>query len=198
MLPQRVGLTTVYHCGEEGARFEIVTRTGPGEIALWLPPQFGRPYLVLGQTRATSGARYEGDGVLLWAKDTEAWLEVGGADQGRCRADPRRSTWEHAKLSGVDFRAVGHQPGWTLEIRKGRQLRFSYGDQSEVTTTCPAPVSDNSLRQTIYEATDGEHLLTVLLEGAPCRDRLSGEQFSTRVEVTLDRRTFQGCGRPLH
>ena len=199
MLPQRGAQTFVYERGNEATRFELVTRTGPGEIAVWLPPQFSRPYLVLGQTRAASGARYEGDGVLLWTHGAEALLEVDGVRQKPCRENRRRSIWEHAKLSGVDFRAVGNEPGWTLELREGRQMRFIYDyGQSEVTTPCPDPVTDLAARRTVYATTDDEHQLTVTLSGEPCADTMSGEQFSTTVMVSLDGRMFHGCGRPLH
>ncbi len=46
-------------------RLSFIMKNGPGEIALWLPKRFGHPYLVLGQVRAASGARYEGDGVTV-------------------------------------------------------------------------------------------------------------------------------------
>jgi membrane-bound inhibitor of C-type lysozyme len=50
-----------------------------------LPARFGRSDLVLGQVRAASGAKYEGDGVVVWTKGDEALLEVDGATYPGCR-----------------------------------------------------------------------------------------------------------------
>lgn len=83
MAPQETGRTLIYAC-DEGA-FTVRVRTGPGEIALWLPEQFGSRYLVLGQVRAASGARFEDGDVVLWMKGDEALLEVDGASFPGCR-----------------------------------------------------------------------------------------------------------------
>ena len=49
MTPQPTGQTLVYECGD----YEFVVRTGPGEVALYLPED----YRVLGQVRSASGAK---------------------------------------------------------------------------------------------------------------------------------------------
>ena len=88
MAPQQTGRTTVYACeGASGETFSITTRTGPGELAVWLPERFGSRYLVLGQARAASGAKYEGDGVVVWTKGaTEALVEIDGVTFTGCAA----------------------------------------------------------------------------------------------------------------
>lgn len=79
MEPQPTGRDATYSCeSAPGDRFSFRTRTGPGEIAVWLPERFGSQYLVLGQVRAASGAKFEGDGVTVWTKGDEALLGVNG------------------------------------------------------------------------------------------------------------------------
>ena len=113
--------------------------------------------------------------------------------------DPRRSVWEHAKLEGVDFRAVGNEPGWLLEIRNGRSILLvsDYGARRD-RFPAPEPRVETDAARTRYETREGDHRLTVVLEGRSCRDSMSGEAFETRVTVTLDDRTLRGCGRALH
>lgn len=198
--PQRPGQTFVFECGADSTEaLSFVMRTGPGETALWLPPRFGRPYLVLGQTRAASGARYEGDGVVLWTKGRGARLEVDGEALPACLENRRRSIWEHAKLSGVDFRATGNEPGWHLELRRGERMRFVYDyGQRQAVTPMPEPLTDQAARRTVYHAVTEADDLTVTLEGEPCSDDMSGEAFETTVTVLLNGTTYRGCGRALH
>lgn len=192
--------TAVFDCGDpQGSGFSVVTRTGAGEIAVWLPLQFGRPYLVLGQVPAASGAKYAADGVVFWTHGDEALLEVFDQRYPGCKLNQRSSVWEHAKLSGVSFRAVGNEPGWHLEIRNGESVRFVYDyGQREMTLPLPEPMENPAARQTIYDAQQGESRLTVRIIGSTCMDSMSGEQFESSVVVDTDGQTYQGCGRALH
>ncbi|GMR17080.1 MAG: hypothetical protein BMS9Abin32_136 [Gammaproteobacteria bacterium] len=179
--------------------FSFVTRNGPGEIALWLPPALGKPYLVLGQIRAVSGARYMGEGVLVWNKGDTALLEVDGRQYGGCTLNRRSSIWEHAKLSGVDFRAIGNEPGWHLEIREGDSIRFVYDyGQKEVLTSAPQREVDNDRRRATYTVETEADKLQVTIVGERCSDTMSDETFESRVTVTLNDRIYRGCGRALH
>ena len=75
-----VGKTLVFDC--QG--FELVVRTGPGEVALYLS---GR-YAVLPQVRAASGVKYKGEGLLLWMKGDEALFEMDGVRYTGCQRTP--------------------------------------------------------------------------------------------------------------
>jgi len=199
MVAQRPGQTAVFDCNSNAGAFSFTTRTGPGEIALWLPPEFGKPYLVLGQIRAASGARYLGDGVLLWNKVDEALLDVDGIQYHGCVLNRRSSIWEHAKLSGVDFRAVGNEPGWHLEIRDADSIRFVYDyGLKEINTSAPELTLDNDNRSATYSVKSEGGEIEVTIVGEPCSDTMSGEAFESRVSVLLDDQTYHGCGRALH
>ena len=116
-----------------------------------------------------------------------------------CEHDRRASIWEHAKLNGVDFRAVGNEPGWVLEVRDGDRLDLNYDyGQSQVSVPIAERVPDAASRTTTYRGTRGERSLVVRLIGEGCSDTMSDETFPTRVEVELDGRKLSGCGRPLH
>ena len=110
-----------------------------------------------------------------------------------------KAIWEHAKLNGVDFRAVGNEPGWYLEIRNGDTILFvgDYGNFRYKFVT-PEPLTNQLERRTIYRTKANGKSLTVIIEGRQCRDTMSGESFGATVSVTLDQNTYLGCGRALH
>ena len=108
---------------------------------------------------------------------------------------PRRAVWERAKLDGADFRAVGNEPGWSLEIIAGDRILLitDYG-ASRVELPLPEPYVDQTNRRTRWDA--GEFIVEVM--GRPCRDSMSGELFDTEVSVQWQGQTLSGCGRALH
>ncbi len=146
------------------------------------------PHLV-----AASGARY-GDGTTtFWNKGNEATLELDGRTQScRVLADP----WQNAGERGIDFRAVGQEPGWYLEIDDGKSMRLFY-DYAERLAATPVPVPVSNGGTTTYDAVTEAHRLRVVIEERECSDTMSGERFPRTVTVTLDGRSLHGCGRSL-
>jgi putative lipoprotein len=188
MLPQPVARTLVYEC----PGLDLVARTGPGEIALWLPER----YVVLGQVRSGSGARYEGDGILFWSKGAEALLEFEGRSFKGCRLAPHRAPWEDARRRGVDFRAVGNEPPWYLEIRHEAHLLLVTGYGSHRALT-PAPDLRESGGVRVYRALDQAHDVLVEVRQQPCVDSMQGERYPATVTVTHNGQIYRGCGREL-
>lgn len=98
----------------------------------------------------------------------------------------------------TDFRAVGQEPGWLLEIRKGREIRLitDYGADTAFTPVPPVR-TDSATGAHTYHAVTEAHDLEVLIRPAACTDAMSGEPYVTTVTVTLDGRAYHGCGGPL-
>lgn len=109
-------------------------------------------------------------------------------------AEAPASVWEKARQDGIDFRGVGNEPGWLLEIRDGETLVLmtDYGQTRHV---FPAPHADATVAE--YDLDAGGHRLRVTLEDGLCEDTMSGETFPTTVTVRLDTQTLHGCGRAL-
>jgi hypothetical protein len=97
-----------------------------------------------------------------------------------------------------DFRAVGQEPGWLLEIRHAREMRLitDYGADTAVAPVPPAGIDSASGART-YHATAGARDLQVLIQPTACTDAMSGEAYETTVTITLDGRAYHGCGGPL-
>jgi len=167
-----------------------------GETAwLFLP----RKTVSLPQAQSASGARFADEETLFWLKGEESLLKWRGRQYEGCRNDRRAAIWEHAKLNGVDFRAVGQEPGWHLEIRRADTvvLESDYG-AARHTFPWPEPVGDSTAPRTAYWMQSGHDELEVVLELGPCYDSMSGQQFETKVTVWLNGRELRGCGRALH
>ena len=184
--------TFVYECGD-GA--EVVVRLREDAAWVFAPGET----LELSHVPAASGARYEADGTMLWMKGQEAMFTHAGQSYQGCRNNPARAVWEDAKLSGVDFRAVGNEPGWYLEISgKTRILLVTDYGQKRYRFETQRPVNDQTARSTTYRARGPEHRLKVMIAAETCHDTMSGEAFESTVTVWLDGKTYHGCGRPLH
>ena len=180
--------TMVYDCNG----YDFIARLGPGEMALWLPER----YVILSQVRSASGAKYEEGDIEFWSKGDEAMLTVGNQQYLNCILVPGRVPWEDARRRGVAFRAVGNEPGWSLEIQNDRHLLFigEYG-MRRVATPDPGVQLQGDVRR--YHAVTESADLQVEISEELCTDTMSGETFPTRVTVTLSDDIFYGCGRDL-
>ena len=107
----------------------------------------------------------------------------------------KNNVWHKAKLRGVAFRAIGQEPGWLLEITNGEEILLvtDYGKNRKAYPYVD-PREDKTARKTVFQV-DGN--TSVVIEGKPCSDTMSGESFETTVAVTLGDRVLQGCGRAL-
>lgn len=192
-------VTSVFNCSGNDRSLAFTVRTMGEKLALWLPLELGRPYLVLEQAPAASGARYEAENVMVWLHDNEATLDIDGETFKSCVRDSYASVWEHAKLGGVDFRATGNEPGWVLEIRHRTSLLLNYDyGESVIETQMTGPVDDVAARQSTFTATADGQTVTIRISAERCTDTMSGFEFESTVVVNIGERELRGCGRALH
>jgi putative lipoprotein len=107
----------------------------------------------------------------------------------------KNNVWHKAKLRGVAFRAIGQEPGWLLEITNGEEILLvtDYG-KNKKSYPYVEPEEDKAARKTVFLVDDST---SVLIEGKPCTDSMSGESFEVKVTVKQGNKTLQGCGRAL-
>jgi len=190
--PGRQGQTFVYEC-DDGSQF---TARVEGE-KVWLFLSSGT--VSLPHVEAASGAKFSDGAATYWTKGESAMLERPDHARTECKNNRRKAVWEDAKLRGADFRAVGNEPGWSLELSRDYGIVFvtNYGSD-KYTFALPEPVSDTRAGTTLYSVSGDGHELSVLLKSGPCLDTMSDEQYETKVKVTFDGTELNGCGRPLH
>ncbi|MDZ7659031.1 MliC family protein [Fodinibius sp.] len=148
--------------------------------------------------KAGSGARYEGKSYMYWSKGSEAILQKPQGSFMTCQSVPEERSWAAAKLRGVDFRALGQEPGWFLELKKEGQLKYvgNYGNDT-LTVKTPTPEADTQGKRTVYRSKDADQKLKLVIADTPCTDSMSGFDFPQTVMITVNGKTYRGCGRYL-
>ena len=194
---ERKAMTLVYDC-EQGFQFiASIERDYNGAIAwVFLPGETVKLPVVV----SASGAKFSDGKITYWSSKDGALLEYNGKEYKHCKVNRKQSIWEDAKLRGVDFRAVGNEPGWTLEIRNSEQILFvtNYG-QDRYVFPAPEPVSNAATHTTEYKTSADGKALTVTLKGKRCDDTMADDEtYPTTVTIQFDGRHYMGCGTPLH
>ncbi len=132
--------------------------------------------------------------------DTRPWAALGGllleVDRDRALAPWDGVFFELAR--DRDFRAVGQEPGWQLEIRLGSEMRFTYdyGKGSAVTPAARAVLDARTGTRTFHAVSEANDLRVEVVP-VGCQDSMSGKPFPATVTVTLNDRSFRGCGESL-
>ena len=187
-----VGRTFVFDC-PSGESFTV--RTGPGEVALWVPESIGGQYVVLGMTESDSGVRYEDGDTVYWNQGELATFEIAGRTFADCRSNPSKVPWADAKRRGAILRALGNEPSWNLEVYSDRLVMVTNLGADRVELAHGGPVVEGV--RTTYRAAAGGRELVAVIERRACTDSMSGEPFEAVATVTLGAETYRGCGRFL-
>jgi putative lipoprotein len=149
------------------------------------------------QTVSASGAKYADASVTFFSKGGEATLEASGARAVKCRELRAQSLVEDARIRGVRVRALGNEPGWTLEVGPGSALTWVTGYGQERHEYPNALASGAAVSGFVYTATDATGEIKVAVQPAACKDDMSGEAFDLQVTVTTGGRDYRGCGSKL-
>lgn len=184
--------TYVYECSDG---YSFTSNREDNQVSLFFPGQT----LVLPHAFSISATKFSNRRTTLWIEEGVARLEIDSVLHENCYNNQAKAVWAHAKLTGVDFRALGNKPSWLLEIVKGENIIFAnyYDKVNRYMFTRPEPEIDQAARKTVFKVNNKEHSLSVTIIGTPCKDTLSSELFDFSVAVELDDQLFSGCGRAL-
>jgi uncharacterized membrane protein len=192
-------VTAVYDCVARERPFAVVTQSATSGLTIFIPEPFVPRTLLLKRVEAASGEKYEDEGVTAWTKGDDVIFIIDTVRVTECDLNHRESVWEAAKLGGVDFRAVGNEPGWVLEIREAKLLTFRYDyGQSEVESIATDIATDRDGKKSVFSASTDAGDLRVSLTGKVCTDTMSDEVFQTTVMIEFAGVSYAGCGRALH
>lgn len=146
---------------------------------------------------SASGVRYHAGGTTLWTRGSEARLHTETETLEGCRGTIAPTPWEVSRLLGYDFRAIGQEPGWVVEVDLDHRMHV-LADYGEIEFYTPPPdVRSDDEGVTIYRAEAGGRHVTLSIRETPCADAMSGERFPTTAVLTLEEAVYHGCGRFL-
>lgn len=180
----------VYTC-PDGFRFSA--RTGTDEAHLDL----GTRRFTLARTSGDAAPRYADDETLFQTDGSQATIAVDASIRSGCRGQDADDPWQAAALRGVDLRASGQEPGWSVEVVEGEWLRIVQAGEAGM-LVAPEPARERTgSGATVYAGeADGQRLRLRLTESA-CVDSMSGESLPLTATLTLDDRQLRGCARRL-
>ncbi|HEY1386142.1 MAG TPA: META domain-containing protein [Dongiaceae bacterium] len=101
---------------------------------------------------------------------------------------------QDARARGIDFRAVGQEPAWVVEMKLGDHITavLDYGATPLLLPTPKGETSPDGAQ--VYDtSTDTDHLV-LTIRSRPCIDAKSGESHSSTVGLMVNEKTLQGCG----
>lgn len=190
--------TYVYHCDGEDTAI-VVTITG--DRGHFFSRQASQPIQQKPGTQAYVGddVYYLPDQPADLAPGQTANITIAGHKFANCKNNPRAAVWEAAKLRGVSYRAIGQEPPWVLEIdrEKGFLLVTDYG-QNKTQFPYAEAVSDAEQKISRYRSELNGERIEITITGKSCHDSMSGEAFSSQVDIDWRGQTLRGCGRALH
>ena len=174
---------------------------------LWLQLPNSDSWLELDRGRAASGTLFENQrDTRFWSQGERARVFTPQQDWNRCHLEARGRPEEvdpRQLIAGTDnapdaltLRAIGHHPGWLLEIRqKGEgRLSFNFGTETHDLTNIEQTHQDLILRRYQAQLESGE-AFNYQIENVMCIDIKSGEPFHHRVEMEFQGQTYRGCGQ---
>lgn len=179
-----------FQCGDVAvdANFEV-----DDQVTLSLP--WGKAELPL--VPAASGARYDDGDIEFWTRGTDqARLTIADDDSVECSLRDSVSPWTQAMLDGVDFRAVGNEPSWHVDVMEEEGIMFLTRDHgaNRLVFENVEVLAD----QAGYHADASGNDVKVMLASEPCQDSMVGWTFPFTVSLESNGQTLQACGRFLH
>lgn len=155
--------------------------------------------LILKHQPAASGAKYQGERIMVWIKGDDVLFEVDGKRIGPCVVSGLQSILAKAWLSGMDFWAVGNEPTWNLSMGKDQVILLTEMGQKRMEfEALGKDIPDPRKPYGLYSFTNKEkHELVVEISEGRCTDIMSGEPFAVSVRLVLDGKELLGCGTGL-
>lgn len=178
-----------WQCGGEGGLEFHALRSDAG-MTLTLP---GRTV----ELGAAGDNRYARNQIALEtapAGEPPAMTVRIGLDEHRCTPKEWGGPWADAAARGAEFRAVGQEPGWAVEVVPDGELTAVL-DYGETRLTLPAPEVtplDGGARG--YQAERDGVVVQVVIEPLICFDVMSGQVYPETVALAYAGRRYTGCG----
>lgn len=107
-----------------------------------------------------------------------------------CVTVPPAPTPPPLTASKAEYRAVGTEPFWNLELNH-REMVFTEANAPGVRVAEPLPKVIHGFAGDIY---NGRRIGLNIVRNTRCSDGMSDRIYPDRVQVRVDERSFEGCG----
>jgi putative lipoprotein len=151
--------------------------------------------IAIPRVRIASGARYAGNEAEFRKRGETASLTVGSERHTDCTGQLARTPWDVARMLGVDYRAVGREPAWSIEMENGKYMRFVIEGASALHMPVPEPTGDAARR--VYRAPGDSSVLEVIVEDKACREPTVPDPLPHTVTVVYHGIPYRGCGTAI-
>ncbi|MBN2730801.1 MAG: copper resistance protein NlpE N-terminal domain-containing protein [Balneolaceae bacterium] len=102
--------------------------------------------------------------------------------------------WKDRRKRGIDFRAAGNEPSWSLDIDFDKMMTFKTLNGDSISTPIPEMSQDTASKARIWNAEVESGSLKVELYPTGCVDDMSGEVFNYYANVSYNGQQYSGCG----
>ena len=151
----------VYYCHNLAT---LTVRVLPNEVEVIVMERKTR----LTKVASSSSVLYSNGTATLSGLEEYVRFEDSGANYW-CRNSPSEAPWQAARLRGIEFRAVGDDPEWSLEIDSGVAAEFSTGrGTARIVTAFPSAELDSKSGRMKLAIRSGSHTLAVIAEPRIC------------------------------
>ncbi|MFT3981356.1 MAG: META domain-containing protein [Ferruginibacter sp.] len=101
---------------------------------------------------------------------------------------------EQKLQAGIDFTAKGTQPAsWTLEIDLDKAIRLKSIDGTNIVASSVSP-TENADQSIQFETSTQFGNMRIIIYHESCTDALSKESYGKKVVITVNGKTYEGCG----
>lgn len=191
LFPGEASAFTGWRCDPEQ---DLVTANDGNRLRLWS----AHGAWLLDPAVVASGERYQQGDLSFWAKGPEASVE---SPRGRlsCERNIQQDALTRKQFPGVMFRAQGNEPGWVLTLANDVPeifLSLDYGER-EITLPYRMVAMDNAEGRVELASGQSARPFDVRIEAGACFDNMSGQPWPARVDLTVNGKTYRGCGQGI-
>ena len=139
----------------------------------------------------------DANGQLMWISTTRHTIDTEGMshDMGDIMLERVKSGTVDPKVDSkypLPFTARGNEPGWLVKVEQEHiEIQTNYGQN---TVRTPRPVPQPYKGGYKYHAETEAHIAIIDVQRKLCYDDMSGRPYPARVTLTLDGKTYEGCG----
>ena len=119
--------------------------------------------------------------------------------ENKISSDPSLTNLQQKMQDGVDFFAKGNSPAsWTLEISFNKSIRLIAIDGVNIVASSVIPVESAQDKKISLTTNTQYGPMQINIYKEACSNELSKENFSKKVVVEVNGKTYTGCGSFLY